>query len=315
MKKSTKLFLLGIGVTITGIYVYNRFIEHTATKNNLLKDTTGDYYSWKHGNVFYTKTGSGSPVLLVHDLNSTSSTEEWTKIIHRFEKKHTVYALDLLGCGRSDKPAMEYANYLYVQLITDFVKEVIQEKSIVVTTNISASSVILANHMDNELFEKIILINPVPLTDLEILPDQKSKLKKMLIQLPFIGTFIYNIMNNSKKIDAAFRNDYYEKAQLISSTMEDIYYEAAHIGGSEGRFLYSSMIGNYLNNGITHALKSLSTPTLIIGSREMSRYTLALDNYHKVNQSIEIKKLTHGNLYPHMEVPEKVYSIIEDYIE
>lgn len=315
MKKSTKLFLLGIGVTITGIYVYNRFIEHTATKNNLLKDTTGDYYSWKHGNVFYTKTGSGSPVLLVHDLNSTSSTEEWTKIIHRFEKNHTVYALDLLGCGRSDKPAMEYANYLYVQLITDFVKEVIQEKSIVVTTNISASSVILANHMDNELFEKIILINPVPLTDLEILPDQKSKLKKMLIQLPFIGTFIYNIMNNSKKIDAAFRNDYYEKAQLISSTMEDIYYEAAHIGGSEGRFLYSSMIGNYLNNGITHALKSLSTPTLIIGSREMSRYTLALDNYHKVNQSIEIKKLTHGNLYPHMEVPEKVYSIIEDYIE
>ena len=314
MKKGTKLFLLGIGATITGIYVYNKFIEHTATKNNLLKDTTGDYYPWKHGNVFYTKTGSGSPVLLVHDLNTTSSAEEWNRIIRRFEKNHTVYTLDLLGCGRSDKPAMEYANYLYVQLITDFVKEVIQEKSIVVATNLSASSVILANHMDNELFNKIVLINPVPLADLEILPDQKSKLKKMLIQLPFIGTFIYNIMNNSKKIDAAFRNDYYEKAQLITSSMEDIYYEAAHISGSDGRFLYSSMIGNYLNNGITHALKSLSTPTLIIGSREMNRYTLALDDYHKVNQNIEIKKLTHGNLYPHMEVPEKVYSIIEDYI-
>ena len=159
MKKSTKLFLLGIGATITGIYVYNRFIEQTATKNNLLKDTQGEYYPWKHGNVFYTKTGCGSPILFVHDLNTTASAEEWKKIIHRFEKTHTVYTVDLLGCGRSDKPAMEYANYLYVQLLTDFVKEVIQEKTIVVATNMSASSIILANHMDNELFKKIIFIN------------------------------------------------------------------------------------------------------------------------------------------------------------
>lgn len=314
MKKSTKLFLLGIGATITGIYVYNRFIEQTATKNNLLKDTQGEYYSWKHGNIFYTKTGSGSPVLLVHDLNSTSSAEEWNKIVHRFEKTNTVYTLDLLGCGRSDKPAMEYANYLYVQLLKDFVKEVIQEEAIVVATNISASSVILANHIDNELFKKMIFINPVALEDLDILPDKKSKFKKMIIQLPFIGTFIYNIMNNSHKIDVAFRNNYFEKPQLISSTMEDIYYEAAHLDGSNGRFLYSSMIGNYLNNGITHALKNNSTPTLIIGSKEMNRYALALDDYHKVNPNIEIIKLTNGNLYPHMEIPEKVYSVIKEHI-
>ena len=314
MKKSTKLFLFAVGTTLTGIYVYNRFIEQTATKNNLLRDTHGQYYSRKHGNVYYSKTGNGLPILLIHDLNSTASSEEWKKIIRRFEKEHTVYTLDLLGCGRSDKPAMEYANYLYVQLFSDFVKDIIQEKTKVVATNMSASSVILANHIDDTLFEKIILINPVSLKQLEIIPDKKSKLKKRLIELPFIGTFIYNIMNNSKKIDQAFRTEYYERPQLISSTMEDIYYEAAHIGGSKGRYLYSSMIGNYLNNGAVHAVKNLTTPTLIIGSREMNKYALALDDYHKVNSNIEIVKLTNGNLYPHMEVPEKVYSIIENFI-
>lgn len=314
MKKSTKLFLFAVGTTLTGIYVYNRFIEKTATKNNLLRDTHGQYYSWKHGNVYYTKTGNGSPILLVHDLNSTASSEEWKKIIRRFEKEHTVYSLDLLGCGRSDKPAMEYVNYLYVQLLSDFVKDVIQEKTEVVATNMSASSVILTNHIDDTLFEKIVLINPVSLEQLEVIPDKKSKLKKKLIELPFIGTFIYNIMNNSKKIDQAFRTEYYERPQLISSTMEDIYYEAAHIGGSKGRYLYSSMVGNYLNNGAVHAVKNLTTPTLIIGSREMNKYALALDDYHKVNPNIEIVKLTNGNLYPHMEVPEKVYSLIKDFI-
>lgn len=314
MKKSTKLFLFAVGSTLTGIYAYNRFIEKTATKNNLLKDTQGSYYEWKHGNIYYTKTGNGSPILLVHDINSTASSEEWKKIIHRFEKTHTVYTLDLLGCGRSDKPAMEYTNYLYVQLLTDFVKDIIQEKTKVVATNISASSVFLANHIDNELFEHIILINPISLQELEILPDRKSKLIKRIIELPFIGTFFYNLMNNSHRIDESFRTKYFEKPQLVSSSMEDIYYEAAHLDGSNGRFLYSSMIGNYLNNGVKHALKNLNTPILIIGSKEMNKYTLTLDDYHKVNQSIEIVKLTNGNLYPHMEVPEKVYSVIEDFI-
>ena len=210
MKKSTKLFLFTISTTVTGIYIYNRFIEQTATKSNLLKDTHGNYYAWKHGNVYYTKTGNGSPILLVHDLNSTASSEEWRKIIHRFEKTHTVYCLDLLGCGRSDKPAMEYTNYLYVQLLTDFVKEIIQEKTRVIATNMSASSVLLANHIDEELFDKIILINPVSLEELDIIPNSKSKLIKRLFELPFIGTFLFNKMNNSKKIDETFRTNYFQ---------------------------------------------------------------------------------------------------------
>ena len=312
MKKGTKLFFFSVGAALTGIYIYNRFIEQTATKHNLLKDTNGEYYAWRHGNIYYTKSGSGSPILLVHDLNATASSEEWKKIIQRFEKKHTVYTIDLIGCGRSDKPALEYTNYLYVQLLTDFVKNVIKEKTTVVATHMSASFVILSNHMDEDLFEKIVLINPVPITQLDTIPDTKSKLMKRLIELPFIGTFIYNKMNSSEKIDKAFRTEYYKKPQFISSTMEDVYYEAAHLDKSKGKYLYASMIGNYLNNSVSHALKSLTTPTIIIGSRELNKYTLALDDYHKENADIKIIKLTNGNLYPHMEVPEKVCSVIEE---
>ena len=135
-----------------------------------------------------------------------------------------------------------------------------------------------------------------------------------LIEVPFIGTFIYNIVTNPPRIDEAFRNRYFEKAQLISTTIEEVYYEAAHTSGSNGRYLYSSMLGNYLNNNITHAVKSISTPTLIIGSVEMKRYALALDDYHKVNTNLDIVRITNGSLYPHMEIPEKITSLIEDYI-
>lgn len=314
MKKSTKRILFAVGVSTAGIYVYNKFVESTATQKNLLTTDSGEFYAWKNGNIFYTKTGTGSPLLLIHDADSSASSAEWLKVIHRLEKKHTVYCIDLLGCGRSDKPAFEYTNYLYVQLITSFVKDVIQEKTTVVATNMSASFVIMANHMDNSLFDKLILINPISLKQLDILPDQLSKLKKQIIELPFIGTFVYNLMSSSRKIDESFRNRYYKRPQLISSTMEEIYYESAHINGSDGRYLYSSMIGNYLNNNMNHAVKSLSTPTLIIGSKEMKHYSFVLDDYHKVNPNLDIIRITNGNLYPHMEIPDKVTSIIEEYL-
>lgn len=315
MRKSTKHILFAVGVSSVAIYAYNKFVESTATQKNLLSKDNGQNYAWKNGNIFYTKTGTGSPLLLIHDAVSSASSAEWLKVIRRLEKKHTVYCIDLLGCGRSDKPALEYTNYLYVQLITSFVKDVIGEKTNVVATNMSASFVVMANHMDNTLFDKLIFINPVSLKQLDVIPDQTSKIKKRIIELPFIGTFIYNLMTSSAGIDEAFRTRYYERPQLISATMEDIYYEAAHTNGSNGRFLYSSMLGNYLNNNMTHAIKSLSIPTLIIGSKEMKRYALALDDYHKVNPNLEIMRITNGNLYPHMEIPDKITSIIEDYLK
>ena len=314
MKKSTKCILFTLGVTVAGIYTYNKFIEHTASQKNLLSDKDGEYYNWKYGNVFYTKTGNGSPVLLIHDTDSAASSAEWNKLYSRLVKNHTVYSIDLLGCGRSDKPALDYTNYLYVQMIHAFMKDVIQKKTVVIASNISASFVIMANHIDDSLFEKIVLINPAPLSQLDIIPDKVSKVKKTIIQLPFVGTFVYNIMNNMQHIDNSFRTRYVEKSQLLSSSIEDIYYEAAHKNGSNGRFLYSSLLGNYVNNSITHAVKSISTPSLIIGSVEMKRYALALDDYHKVNSNIDIVRITNGSLYPHMEIPEKINSLIENFI-
>ena len=314
MKKSTKRLLFLVGASAAAIYAYNKYIELTATEKNLLSTDEGDFFQWNDERIFYTKKGEGSPLLLIHDANASASSEEWTKLVRRLEKKHTVYTIDLLGCGRSSKPALEYTNYLYVQMISSFVKNIIQEKVSVISTNISASFVIMANHFDNSLFEKMILINPVSLDQLNEIPDKLSKIKKKVIELPFIGTFVYNLLTSTYKIDEDFNTKYYSKTQLVSSHLKDTYYEAAHTGGSNGRFLYSSLLGNYLNNTATHAVKKLTTPTLIIGCKQIKNYELALDDYHMINPNLEIVRINNGSLYPHMEIPEKMNSIIEDYL-
>lgn len=55
------------------------------------------------GRMRYLQAGSGPPLLLIHGLLGYSFS--WRFNIPAFAQKHTVYAVDLLGTGFSDRPA------------------------------------------------------------------------------------------------------------------------------------------------------------------------------------------------------------------
>ncbi len=310
MKKGIKYFFIITTTAISAIYAYNQYIAKKSIKKNLLSDEITSNYEWKFGNISYTKKGTGKPVLLIHDTNPSSSSAEWYQVRKKLEKDHTVYTLDLIGCGRSDKPALIYTNYLYVQLISSFIKEVIGEATDVVTTNLSTSFVIMANHIDSTLFHKIILINPCSLSKLSEIPDDKSKFTKKLFNFPLIGTFVYNLIMNPKKINHDFHEQYYYRPQLISSKLEDIYYESAHLGKTQGKYLYASISGKYINNNISHALKALKKPVYILQSRSIKNSTQLVDEYTQLSSKIETIILSNCNLLPQLEIPDKLYSCL-----
>lgn len=311
MKKNTKRIIFFSSAALAGMYAYNRFVAVTSTKKNMLPTIDGSYYSWKQGNIFYTKIGSGSPILFVHDTNSASSNVEWSKITKRMQKNHTVYTIDLLGCGLSDKPGVSYTNYMYVQMLTSFIKNVIGTRTDIVASNMSCPFVIMTNHMDDSLINKIILINPVSLKTLSYVPDKQSKTKQTILNLPLIGTFIYNLLMNPIQIGKQFQKTYYLKQQLISKKVEDAFYESAHMDNSSGKYLYSSILGNYMNVDLKHALKKIDKPVHLIGSRDLKNNLKTLEEYRSLNSNMEVTFISNCRLYPHLEIPKKVHQIIE----
>ena len=58
MKKNTKKLLFFSSAALLGMYAYNRFVEETAAKKNMLPTENGAYYPWNQGNIFYTKEGN-----------------------------------------------------------------------------------------------------------------------------------------------------------------------------------------------------------------------------------------------------------------
>ena len=315
MKKNTKRLLTLTVAAFAGMYAYNRFVDSNASRKNLLKTDNGHYYKWKEGNIFYSKIGNGAPILLIHDIDSRSSGEEWAKINKKLAKNYTVYTIDLLGCRRSDKPSIKYTNYMYVQIITSFVKNVIKEKANVAATNLSAAPVIMANNLDSSLFNKIILINPAPLKQMEQIPDRTSKFKQSIINMPVIGTFIYNKLMTPIKIDFIFRKKFFSRSQLITSKIEDTYYQAAHSNNSNGKYLYSSILSNYININMYHAIKNINTPINIIASADVKNNLDTINTYHSINSNFEITHISNSKLYPQIEIPEKITGMIRNIIK
>ena len=76
MKKNIRHFFLLTAFAAGTIHLVNRFIDFTASMKNILKTENGNFFDWKNGKIYYTRSGSGTPVKLIHDLNQNKSTNK-----------------------------------------------------------------------------------------------------------------------------------------------------------------------------------------------------------------------------------------------
>lgn len=316
MKQKTlfKILLLS-GSTIAAIHGINKLIFYSATSKNLLDDSKGEVYNWRFGKIFYNRYGSGSPVLLIHDLTTASSGYEWRKVVSSLSKSHTVYVIDLLGCGRSEKTNITYTNYLYVQLISDFIKDVIKSKTNVIATGLSTSFTIMACYGDPQLFNKIIAINPPSLKSLSKAPSKRSKTVKFLLNVPIIGTLVYNILVSKNMIEETFEEQYFYDASKIEEQDIDSYFESAHQKGAISRFLFSSLAGCYVNLNISHALKGINNSIYFIGGRDLPWIDTTAEDYCSLNPAIEAEFIGECRQLPQLEQPEALLSLLNLYLE
>lgn len=301
-KKLTACALTG-GVVASIMHVVNRFVYHISTMDNLLEDKEERYYDWRFGRIFYTKRGNGSPVLLIHDLNVTSSAYEWHKVVDELSLTNTVYTLDLLGCGRSDKPILTYTNFLYVQLITDFIKHTIADKVDVIACGESGSFVLMACANDNSIINKVTLVNPQNLVALAKIPTKRTKIMRHIISTPILGTFIYNICINKRAIERNFRTQYfYDKNKIHKQTILS-YFESSHMGNTRSKHLYSSMKSRFTNANILNCLTRLDNSLFIIVGNANPENVLTANQYQNHVPSIEIIGIDKTKHLPHMEMP------------
>ena len=291
----------------------NKLIFLRAGMKDMLFCENKHQYSWRFGNIFYTKKGSGSPLLLIHELKCTASADEWKSLIIQLSKNHTIYALDLIGCGRSEKPKMTYTNYIYVQLINNFIKDVIGAKTDVITSGSSSNIAIMGCYSEPDLYRRIMMVNPSSMKDMAKYPKTNHKTLKYLVELPLIGTTIYNIANSHGTI---FKE--YKKKTLYPDihTQKDVdtMYESSHLGGPSARYLYASERSHFTNINMLHALKKLNHSMCIIGGKDLKDIEDTIKDYVAINPSIETELVDNCKQYPHIEQTDAFSDLCSIYL-
>lgn len=309
--KLLTLLLLTTGATAVTAFI-NKAVKMAALSKNRLSETHPLCYRWRLGNVYYTKSGNGKPLLLIHDLNHASSSFEWSQIVLKLEESYTVYSIDLLGCGRSEKPMMIYTNYLYVQMISDFIKSEIGHRTNVVATGDSGSFVVMACNNNPELFDQIMLVNPKSLLDYSQMPGKTSKIYKCIIDIPVLGTLLYNISCSKQAITESFVEQYFYNPYAVQQSVVDAYHEAAHFGTAP-KSVYSSSICNYTKCNIVNSLKKINNSIYLIGGSGIDDMEKRLNEYRDYNPAVEITMIKNTKLLPQLELPVKFVEVLKMY--
>lgn len=208
-----------IGLIIAGVNLVFSYIEEYVHRR---VPEGGRYYAWKHGNVFYHKRGHGNPVILLHGFEPAQSGKDVVSLSKHLASNHTVYSVDLLGFGYSDKPWITYTNYLYVLQIQDFIREIVGDVTDIIACGGSGLCALQAYKDDPSMIGKIILVDPCYKEKFNLSGTISKKLKS-LIDFPVIGTFIYNIYSLTGK--APFNK--------------------------EGRHVFTSRLAGYLTSDLT----------------------------------------------------------------
>ncbi|MDD3138176.1 MAG: alpha/beta fold hydrolase [Lachnospiraceae bacterium] len=299
------------GLATGAMHGINRFIYFTATLDNLLSNPNGNYYEWRFGKLFYTKKGSGAPILLIHDLNTYSSGYEWSKVEAELSKKNTVYTIDLLGCGRSDKPNLTYTNFLFVEMINEFISNVIGEKTDVIATGDSSAIILMSALNDESTINRIVLCNASDLGYLSLISTKRTKFLKWLIYVPVVGTLLYNTLTTKKSVEQSFYEEYFYDINKITSKDIDAYYESAHLSNSRPKYLFASMKGRYTNANVIHCLKSINNSVFMLASDGTPNNLTIAEQYQKYMPAIEIVNMKDSKHLPQMENPTEFIDTID----
>lgn len=302
MNKWQKIGLaVGMGTAvITTTHLINNIIFKSSTSNNYTGKRIRSNYQWRFGNISYITVGSGSPLLLIHDLNSYSSNYEWEHTINQFAKNHTVYAIDLLGCGHSDKPNLTYTTFMYTQLISDFVINVIRSETDVIATGDSTPIVIMAAFNNHSLFNKIILVSPISVEDALKGPDNLSNIRRHILNVPVIGTTVYNIIFNRPSLKRLLSAKYFKDGRIPSDYINACH-ETAHIGDASAKYLFISTECNFTTVTISKALSELDNCIYMVNG--MHNNNNVIDEYIKLNPAIENVMIQDSKKLPQVEQP------------
>jgi len=292
----------------------------------------GKYWQWRGHNVYYVKAGENSqrpPLLLVHGFGA--STDHWRKNIIELCQDFEVYAIDLLGFGRSEKPKLQYSGDLWRNQLHDFITEVIGRKAVLAGNSLGgyASLSVAAQHPNSAA--GLVLVNSAgpfsqdqPTVEPEALqseiePPLNQKLQKLfgdfaklIFKQPFAQFVLFQYIRQPWVIRQTLEKVYLDKSAITDQLIEEI----RRPSGDKGAFdVFCSVFSTPQGEKVDVLLQQLTCPLLLLWG-EADPWMNAKERSQKFRQyypQLTEYYLRAGHC-PHDEVPQQLNPLLRDWV-
>ncbi len=278
-----------IGGSLGGLAIFNKMTESMAGELDTVLTGEERRYPWKYGDMFYEVKGQADakPLVLIHSFGPGASSYEWRKNIDALAEQFRVYAVDLLGYGLSDHPAIDYTPETFTDLIHDFLKEVIGKPAVVVAHGLPCAYIVACAYRRPQMFERLVLVAPPPTILQETFPGPLNAFGKAVLRAPIVGEFIYNLLSSRRAIRNYYDQQGYHNLGMITDELVEYIYTSAH---QENSYCpAASFFSNYLTLDVHEPFARLQMPVVAIWGREsMLTPSEASAAFKRVNPQIEV---------------------------
>jgi pimeloyl-ACP methyl ester carboxylesterase len=268
----------------------------------------------KVGNVntrYWSAGEKGSTVILLHGVGC--SVEFWERNIAALAREHRVFAVDIVGFGRTDKPAVDYTFQLMADFVLDFMKTMGIDKASLVGNSMGGGISMTVAAQAPDRVKKIVLVDPVGL-------GRKLSPVMRIMSLPVIGNVLTK--PNRQGVERQMQLCLYDPSQAS----EDFIDRVAAIGtlpGSQHSFLSllretANIFGakEELVSYFSARLKKIKTPILMIWGRQ-DRILSAAEGEAAVERMNDVKLhiIDQAGHLPQIDKPEEFNATVLGFLK
>ncbi len=293
-----KLVLSG-GALLGAAAAYNAFARKGVDQLSNLIDGEDGGFEWRDRRIAFTKRGSGPPVLLIHGIHAAAWSYEWRNNVDFLARSNTVYTIDLLGFGRSDRPPLKYSARLFISLISDFAGRVIGQPCVLVASSLSGAYATVLAARDPQRFPALVLIAPSGLVRLNQPMTLRGEAGRFAVDAPIAGTAMFNALVSRPSLKSYLKRIYSDDS-FVTEELVHVYYAASHQRGA--RHAPAAFLSGNLNIDVRQAVRRLSQPALLVWGEEGSITPVdEFRGFTALNPDFELSVLSPAGDLPHDE--------------
>ena len=200
----------------------------------------GTYWQWRGQSIYYVRAGERQPgrppLLLIHGFGA--STDHWRKNISGLCEDFEVWAIDLLGFGRSAKPEWQYGGDLWRDQLYDFITQVICQPVVLAGNSLGGySALCVASQRPDAALGLVLLNSAGPFTNTKV-PTEPNPMQKVMreatqavFRQPWGSFLLFQYVRQRSVIRNTLEKVYLDKSAVTDQLVEEIYQQIgrAHV--------------------------------------------------------------------------------------